>query len=30
VVGALGGEPDFLVREFLDGRLTTGANVCDH
>ena len=30
VVGASGGEPDRIVREFLDGRLTTGANVCDH
>ena len=30
VVGASGGEPDLIVREFLDGRLATGANVCDH
>jgi ATP-binding protein involved in chromosome partitioning len=30
VVGASSGEPDVLVRDFLDGRLTTGANVCDH
>jgi predicted Fe-Mo cluster-binding NifX family protein len=30
VVGATGGEPDAIVRAFLDGRLTTEANVCDH
>lgn len=30
VVGASSGEPDVLVRDFLEGRLTTGANVCDH
>jgi Mrp family chromosome partitioning ATPase/predicted Fe-Mo cluster-binding NifX family protein len=30
VVGASGGEPDLIVREFLAGRLATGANVCDH
>ncbi len=30
VVGASSGEPDAHVRDFLDGRLTTGANVCDH
>ena len=30
VVGATGGEPDSLVRSFLDGRLETGANICDH
>jgi ATP-binding protein involved in chromosome partitioning len=30
VVGASSGEPDGLVREFLDGRLATGANACDH
>ena len=30
VVGASGSEPDLIVREFLDGRLATGANVCDH
>ena len=30
VVGATDGEPDLIVRSFLDGQLTTGANVCDH
>jgi hypothetical protein len=30
VVGASGGAPDLIVREFLDGRLTTSANICDH
>lgn len=30
VVGASGGEPDAIVRSFLDGRLETGANICDH
>ncbi len=30
VVGASGGEPDTLVRNYLDGCLETGANVCDH
>jgi Mrp family chromosome partitioning ATPase/predicted Fe-Mo cluster-binding NifX family protein len=30
VVGASSGDPDLLVRDFLDGRLATGANVCDH
>jgi len=30
VAGASGGAPDLLVREFLDGRLATGANICDH
>jgi ATP-binding protein involved in chromosome partitioning len=30
VVGASVAEPDALVRDFLDGRLATGANVCDH
>ncbi len=30
VVGVSGGAPDLIVREFLDGRLATGANVCDH
>lgn len=30
VVGASSSEPDALVRDFLAGRLTTGANVCDH
>ncbi len=30
VVGASGGEPDAIVRDFLNGHLTTGANVCDH
>lgn len=29
VLGAAG-EPDVLVRQFLDGTLSTGANVCDH
>jgi len=30
VVGANGGEPETLVRNYLDGCLETGANVCDH
>ncbi len=30
VVGATGGAPDVLVRNFLEGRLETGANACDH
>ncbi|MBN1656495.1 MAG: P-loop NTPase [Deltaproteobacteria bacterium] len=30
VVGAAGGEPDVIVQEFLDGRLETGPNICDH
>ncbi len=30
VVGATGGDPDVIVKNFLDGRLETGANVCDH
>jgi predicted Fe-Mo cluster-binding NifX family protein/predicted RNA-binding Zn-ribbon protein involved in translation (DUF1610 family) len=30
VVGAGSEDPDQLVRAFLDGSLTTGANVCDH
>jgi ATP-binding protein involved in chromosome partitioning len=30
VVGASGGAPEAIVRDFLDGRLETGANVCDH
>ncbi len=30
VAGATGGEPDALVRSFLEGRLETGANICDH
>ena len=30
VVGASGGEPDAIVRSFLDGRLEMGANICDH
>jgi Mrp family chromosome partitioning ATPase/predicted Fe-Mo cluster-binding NifX family protein len=30
VTGASGGEPDVLVRDYLDGRLTPGANICDH
>jgi len=30
VVGAPSGEPELLVRDFLEGRLTTGANICDH
>lgn len=30
VVGASNGDPDVLVRQFLDGTLATGANVCDH
>jgi predicted Fe-Mo cluster-binding NifX family protein len=30
VVGATAGAPEAIVRDFLDGRLATGANVCDH
>jgi predicted Fe-Mo cluster-binding NifX family protein len=30
IVGATGGEPDLLVKNYLDGCLETGANVCDH
>jgi Mrp family chromosome partitioning ATPase/predicted Fe-Mo cluster-binding NifX family protein len=30
VVGAASGEPEFLVRSFLDGGLATGPNACDH
>jgi ATP-binding protein involved in chromosome partitioning len=30
VVGASGGDPSRLVRDFLDGQLVTGANACDH
>ena len=30
VVGASGGEPDAIVMSFLDGRLETGSNICDH
>jgi ATP-binding protein involved in chromosome partitioning len=30
VVGASNGEPYKLARDFLDGHLETGANVCDH
>lgn len=30
VVGAGSREPEVLVRELLEGRLTTGENVCDH
>jgi hypothetical protein len=29
VVGAAG-EAEAVVREFLEGRLSTGPNVCDH
>lgn len=30
VVGAASGDPDVIVRDFLEGRLATGANICDH
>jgi predicted Fe-Mo cluster-binding NifX family protein len=30
VVGASSSEPDALVRDFLEGRLATSANLCDH
>jgi ATP-binding protein involved in chromosome partitioning len=30
VVGALGGEPEFIVKSFLDGNLQKGPNACDH
>jgi ATP-binding protein involved in chromosome partitioning len=29
-VGVSGGAPDALVRDFLDGRLVAGSNICDH
>jgi len=30
VVGAAAVEPEILVREFLDGTLAVGENICDH
>ena len=30
VTGAQAGEPGTIVRDFLDGQLVAGANVCDH
>lgn len=30
MVGASGGAPESLVRDYLEGRLATGANICDH
>jgi ATP-binding protein involved in chromosome partitioning len=30
VLGAEGSAPDAIVRSFLDGRLETGQNICDH
>ncbi len=30
VVGAIGGEPAELVRQYLEGTLQTGPNACDH
>ncbi|HOD13826.1 MAG TPA: NifB/NifX family molybdenum-iron cluster-binding protein [Spirochaetota bacterium] len=30
VTGAQAGEPAAIVKDFLEGRLVTGGNVCDH
>lgn len=30
VVGATNRNPDDIVKDFLEGRLATGANICDH
>jgi len=30
IVGATEGDPEKLVLDYLDGKLTTGDNVCDH
>lgn len=30
IAGASGGEPDVIVRNFLNGSLKTGVNICDH
>jgi ATP-binding protein involved in chromosome partitioning len=30
IVGAAAGDPEAVVKAFLDGSLATGANVCDH
>jgi len=30
LVGAPGGDPDAVVRAYLDGSLATGENVCEH
>ena len=30
VVGASGDDPKAIVQSYLDGKLTTGANLCDH
>ncbi len=30
LVGAVSGTPDDIVRDFLEGHLTTEANICDH
>jgi ATP-binding protein involved in chromosome partitioning len=30
VVGAPSADPDSVVRDYLDGKLQTGSNVCDH
>jgi predicted Fe-Mo cluster-binding NifX family protein len=30
ITGAQSGEPTAIVKDYLDGRLVTGSNVCDH
>ena len=30
ITGATGGSPEAIVKDFLNGSLATGANVCDH
>jgi len=30
ITGAQAGDPETIVEDFLNGRLATGANVCDH
>lgn len=30
ITGASAGEPTAILQDYIDGRLATGANVCDH
>ncbi len=30
ITGVIGYDPDEIVKDYLEGRLKTGANVCDH
>jgi len=30
IIGALESDPEKAVRNYLDGRLATGGNICDH